>query len=764
MKDRVQARTLMAWLSRAASQVARNRRHAIGPRTGRMLAVIGILLAANPLALAADISAAGTSTDASADASRQPYLHGLTISLFPPDRSLRALDSIYFTPEHLADGKIKFLINSALSVENVTSSNPIARWYTQEDVDPGLFKVAPDSEDIELVKRSRGIFIEFSTLPATPGAFPIVIAYSGVIYDSLQAPSKSYAKGFETTTGLVGEEGAFLTNESLWYPFQFDQMFSFRLKVDVPAGWMAVSQGGLTREYAAKIADKDRLVAVWAEPNPTPELYLVAGKYVRHDDAHNSTKIMTYTYEPSDSLCQVYINATKRYLAMYDRLIGDYPYPKFALVENFWQTGFGMPSFTLLGDKVIRLPFIVNTSYGHEILHNWWGNSVYVDSDEGNWCEGLTTYGADYLYKEQMSAEQARDYRHHTLIAFSNYVTERKDFPISEFTERSDAATQSVGYGKSLMLYHMLRKSIGDSLFWDSLRAFYARYKFRMASWSDLAKVFSETSGQDLSWFFDQWVKRSGAPSVRLVNSERTRSGGSHTLTFTLEQDSPPFIIDLPLKVETTHGTEDFVVRLRGQDSTYSIALKSQPIAFAIDPDFDTFRRLYIEEIPITLGSVFAQDSILVVIGGAEDEITKNTMRDVAKSWDIAGTMLDESEELEGRASTGHVWLMGRGPLSKKLLAPLRPAIEIGDDSVRIDDSTYTLTGNTFVCALRNTRDETLGIGIVLSQDVQSLRALASRLPHYSSYSYLIFEKGTPILKGVWKERRSPLRVDFIDR
>jgi hypothetical protein len=82
-----------------------------------------------------------------------------------------------------------------------------------------------------------------------------------------------------------------------------------------------------------------------------------------------------------------------------------------------------MPSFTLLGDQVIRLPFILDTSYGHEILHNWWGNGVFVDIARGNWCEGLTTYGADYLYKEQQSEAEARDYRRTSLQGYLDYVS-----------------------------------------------------------------------------------------------------------------------------------------------------------------------------------------------------------------------------------------------------------------------------------------------------------------------------------------------------
>jgi aminopeptidase N len=508
----------------------------------------------------------------------------------------------------------------------------------------------------------------------------------------------------------------------------------------------------------------DRLVDVWAEPNPAPELYLIAGKYFTHEDAFQGVKIMTYTYEPSDSLCKVYMDATKRYLAMYGGLLGAYPFAKFALVENFWQTGYGMPSFTLLGSKVIRLPFIVNTSYGHEILHNWWGNSVYVNYDEGNWCEGLTTYGADYLYKEKMSADQARDYRHHTLIAFNDYVTERKDFPLSDFLERSDAATQSVGYGKSLMVYHMLRQSLGDSLFWAGLRDFYARYKFKMASWDDLAGAFEEASGGNLTWFFDQWVRRAGAPMISLANVDRAEHHGKHAVSFTLKQVSPAFVVDLPVRVETTHGTENFTVRLSGEDSTYSIGTRSQPLALAIDPDFDVFRRLYLEEVPLTLGGVFARDSIPVVLGSSEDEATRAALKDVATSWDLAANLFDESTGVYVCVGSSDAWLMGRGEAMDRLLAPLKDEIEITEKTVRVGDSTYTLEGNTLVFAVRNPNDERLGLGVVLTQDPEALKGLAGRLPHYSSYSYLLFDKDKPIVKGVWKERRSPLRVDFRER
>ena len=69
---------------------------------------------------------------------------------------------------------------------------------------------------------------------------------------------------------------------------------------------------------------------------------------------------------------------------MYEELLGPYPWSRFSVVENFWETGYGMPSFTLLGPKVIRFPFLLHSSFPHELLHNWWGNGVYLADDDGN--------------------------------------------------------------------------------------------------------------------------------------------------------------------------------------------------------------------------------------------------------------------------------------------------------------------------------------------------------------------------------------------
>ncbi len=141
--------------------------------------------------------------------------------------------------------------------------------------------------------------------------------------------------------------------------------------------------------------------------------------------------------DSDDKLADKYLKMTGVYLKMYEDMLGPYPYSKFALVENFWETGYGMPSFTLLGEKIIRFPFIIYSSYPHELLHNYWGNSVYVDYDKGNWCEGITAYMADHMLKEQRG--QGADYRRNTLEKFTDFVNTDNDFPLSEFLNRQQS-------------------------------------------------------------------------------------------------------------------------------------------------------------------------------------------------------------------------------------------------------------------------------------------------------------------------------------
>ena len=88
-------------------------------------------------------------------------------------------------------------------------------------------------------------------------------------------------------------------------------------------------------------------------------MHLIAAPFTEYSRDAGAVKAMAFLRKPDQALADRYLDATAQYLEMYRGLLGPYPYSKFALVENFWETGYGMPSFTLLGEQIIRFPFIL---------------------------------------------------------------------------------------------------------------------------------------------------------------------------------------------------------------------------------------------------------------------------------------------------------------------------------------------------------------------------------------------------------------------
>ena len=228
--------------------------------------------------------------------------------------------------------------------------------------------------------------------PVSDGA--LTVRYRGPFDFGLSDQKEEYTRGFRETTGIVSDEGVYLAGNGFWYPYFGEGLIEFDMVVDKPADWQVVSQGN-------GVASDETGRAIWSSGGPMDEIYVVGGPLVLYEEAAGAVQAQVYLREPDEGLANKYLAATAQYIEMYRELIGTYPYEKFALVENFWETGYGMPSFTLLGPSIIRFPFILTSSYPHEILHNWWGNSVFVDYKSGNWAEGLTAYLADHLIQEQ---------------------------------------------------------------------------------------------------------------------------------------------------------------------------------------------------------------------------------------------------------------------------------------------------------------------------------------------------------------------------
>jgi hypothetical protein len=589
------------------------------------------------------------------------------------------------------------------------------------------------------------------------------LRYAGTIHHPLVEESEEYARSFSRTPGTIEPGGVVLSGSSVWLPLFDDELVTFRLALDLPSGWDAVSQGSRLRHEI----DGDRRKVDWDSPEPMDEIYLVAAPF--HEYARPAGEVTAFAFlrEDDPNLAAKYLEATVQYIEMYRKLIGPYPYDKFALVENFWDTGFGMPSFTLLGPRIIRFPFILHSSYPHEILHNWWGNSVFVDYPTGNWCEGLTAYLADHLIREGQG--RGTGYRRDTLKKYRNFVRGEKDFPLSEFRARHSSATEAVGYGKSLMLWHMLRRRVGDETFARGLARFYRDQQFRRAGFGDLQRAFSEEAGEDLAPFFRQWVERTGAPDLRLGSVDwlaEDEAGGELAIVLEQVQPGKPYRLDVPIALTFEGEAQARLHRLRlqGKRGVLRLRLPRPPERVDVDPQFDLFRRLDPLEVPPSLGQIFGAEQVALVLPASGGRIERDAWKRFAASWtgdDSEQVIVLHEEEIgalpEGRA----VWVLGSdnrwasGP--RAALAALGGGLD--GERLQAGETELPREDHCFAFAVRDVQDPELALGWIGADNEAALPGLARKLPHYGKYSYVAFSGAEPtnVAKGQWPVLESPL-------
>ena len=606
-----------------------------------------------------------------------------------------------------------------------------------------------------------------ATLP--PGERSFTLAYAGEIHHPVSDLGGEYARGFSVSPGIIAPDGVFLGGTSHWAASVAEAPYvSFEMRVHLPAGWRAVSQG----RRAERVEAAGGVREAWVEETRQEEIFLIAARFTEYHRPGSVADAYVFLREPDAGLAQRYLGLTGRYLQMYEGLIGEYPYPKFALVENFWETGYGMPSFTLLGPRVVRLPFIPYTSYPHEILHNWWGNGVYVDYASGNWAEGLTSYLADHLLKEQKGA--GATYRREALQKYADYVHEHRELALTEFRGRHDSVTEAVGYGKTLMVFHMLRRKLGDEAFVAALRRLYAGNAFSVAAWSDVAAAFGTQAQAPLDTFMDQWIDRAGAPELRLrdVSVEPTGDGYRLSVALAQVQDEPAYVLEVPIAVQV-EGREQALWRevpLEGRERRVEIELPARPLRVAVDPAFDLFRRLHREEIPPAISQALGAERVLVVLPAAADPPTREAYRRLAEAWQRgrgARFEIRRDDRLDTLPEDRAVWLFGWENRFRPVLDDALAGYDFtsGQDRVTVSGKTLRRDDHAAVLLARNPGSPEQALAWVGAENRAAIPGLARKLPHYGKYGYLGFTGDAPenVLKGQWPVTDSPLTATLAD-
>jgi len=597
------------------------------------------------------------------------------------------------------------------------------------------------------------------------GGKSLVISYSGIIKSAIEQSQENYQRGFAESPGIISEKGVYLAGSTWWVPIFENTTITYTLTTTMPEGWKNITAGKRTFENVLSGKHTD----TWVCEHAQEEVFMIAAKFYEYTHKmNNGIDAMAFLRTPDEGLANKYLEVTEQYMEMYVSLLGEYPYSKFALVENFWETGYGMPSFTLLGEKIIRFPFILHSSYPHELLHNWWGNSVYVDFGSGNWCEGITAYMADHLIKEGRGAGE--EYRRETLQKFSNFVTPENDFPLKNFISRHDGASESIGYGKALMMWHTLRRKIGDENFIAAMKRFYDDNKFQVASFDDIRISCQETCSIDLSAFFDQWINRTGAPKIAINNVSTDISGGMYRVHLVLEQlqDEEAFNIDVPVNIASEKGVATFIFNMSRKHQEFQISLEGKPLQLAVDPQFDVFRILDPSEVPPTLSKIWGSESNLMILPANANETQVAIYEKFAQNWQSADGDKYEivfDTEVAELPTNKTAWVLGYENKFSTQIAQQLTEYNSGftSDSIILKKNPIEKTGKSVVLTLPQPNDLNRQNIFIAFDNEAAIGGLIRKLPHYGKYSYLAFNGDEPVNidKGQWDITNSPLVKTF---
>jgi hypothetical protein len=659
--------------------------------------------------------------------------HDLSVRLDPKRNSLAAIDTMDVRP----GGKpsLAFALSGNATVEKVSAQG--------RDL---AFRLGGETLQVVL---PPGI--------SPGGAVSLTIEYQASFRDHVpENPVNTDDPGYGVRA-TIGEEGTFLSDSAGWYPEIPGSRPTFRLRVEGPAGYEAITAGRLVRRETSGDVTRSE----WETRMPLDGLSLSAGPYRIREGTAGETKIYTYFYPGADSLSGKYLGAVTRYLDLYRELLGSYPFDKFAIVENFFPTGYGFPSYTLLGSTVIRLPFIVNTSLGHEVAHSWWGNGVLVDYRRGNWSEGLTTYVADYLYKERASPEEGKEYRLKILRDYSTLVSSGNDFPLASFTGRDSPASRAIGYGKGAMVFHMARRLAGEEAFWEGLRDLVREKMFREVTWDDFADAFGRKSGTDFAPFIRQWVERRGAPVVALKEVKAVPTGEGWHISGLVVQEQPYFDLRIPLRLVTDEGNIDTVLNISSGDTPFSLSAGAPPRELVIDPDVDLFRRLFPSEIPPTVNAIRGSADLLVVAARGLPVDLLEASKTLLATMGRKDARLVREENTKISDLAGHDVLFLGLPAEKGYLPTLPPALSAGPSRFTVEGAAYVSPGNALFAVLPHPAGGGRVAALFLAFSPEAASQAARKIPHYGKYSYLAFSDGTAREKGTLEPLSSPLIWNF---
>ena len=383
--------------------------------------------------------------------------------------------------------------------------------------------------------------------------------------------------------------------------------------VNAPLNRVVVANGTRFQREASGAGSRARVTSRWREDRPIPTYLMViaAAPLVRHDLGQTACGLaelarcvpqQVYTAPEQRRTMPGNFSRAGEMVRIFASWVAPFPYEKLAHLQSSTRFG-GMENASAIfySDAAFRRAGVSEGLIAHETAHQWFGNSATAREWPHLWLsEGFATYWAtlwtrhahgDSAFRAQMTTIR------NTILRDTVAVANR---PVIDTAETDLLRLLNANsYQKGGFVLHMLREELGDSAFFRGIRDYYARHKHGTALTTDLQDALERSSGRDLDFFFDQWLRRPGYPELDVIWSSDS-TAKTVGVTVIQARRFGPYQFNLRLALaDTTGALRRVEIGIPAQDTTKVELPISAPVSLVeADPAVQLLARITVRREP----------------------------------------------------------------------------------------------------------------------------------------------------------------------
>lgn len=379
---------------------------------------------------------------------------------------------------------------------------------------------------------------------------------------------------------------------SCWFPTldEPNQKSSQQVRLTVQEKFATLSNGEF--QFSTLNGDGTR-TDYWAQEKAhSPYLFMMAiGEFNITTDSTTERTVSYYLEDEYKDEAYTIFGNTPEMIEFYSKILGvDYPWEKYSqvVVRDYVSGAMENTSATIHGEFVQNhkrelLDYNPDDIIAHELFHQWFGDLVSCES----WSnlplnEAFATYGEYLWYEHKYSADEAAFKLDQNLGSYLRESNYKQEDWVRFHYKAKDNMFDAHSYSKGARILHMLRYTVGDEAFFESLKLYLNRYANSSAEMHQLRLCFEEVTGQDLNWFFNQWAFAKGHPEL-LIDHSYDSSFQEYTLSIQQVQENEiEYRLPIELGIYSQSGLKIVKTEIDSKNWTYKIKGR-EPILVNVD-------------------------------------------------------------------------------------------------------------------------------------------------------------------------------------